>query len=70
MEVAECYRAERPGERGANAQHIASWDPAVALTVADWLDEEAAACDEITAQGYTPSPGKALAVARAFMAVR
>jgi hypothetical protein len=26
-EVAECYRNERPGERGANAAHIALWDP-------------------------------------------
>lgn len=37
MEVAECYRNERRGERGHNAAHIASWHPAVALAIADLL---------------------------------
>jgi hypothetical protein len=32
---------EPHGIEGADAYHIASWHPAVALTVADWLDEMA-----------------------------
>lgn len=38
MEIADCYREERPGERQANAEHIASWHPAVAIAVADLLE--------------------------------
>lgn len=34
-----------------NAQHIASWHPAVALAVADWLDREAALHDALAATG-------------------
>lgn len=30
-EVAECYRNERPGERGHNAEHMAANDPAFVL---------------------------------------
>ncbi len=43
-----------------DATHIASWHPAVALAVADWLDEEAA----WTGQG---DDKHALAVARAYL---
>ena len=44
-------------------RHIASWHPAVALAVADWLDGEAAFCE---AEDVPPTP-QALAVARAYL---
>jgi hypothetical protein len=37
--VAECF--ENPDFRAGCAEHIASWHPAVALAVADWLDAQA-----------------------------
>lgn len=37
------YVVDEPMSNGANAEHIASWDPAVALAVADMLDAEARA---------------------------
>ena len=40
--------------------HIASWQPSVALAVADWLEEEAA-------HEFAPDPDPALAVARAYL---
>lgn len=47
-----------------DAEHIASWHPAVALAVADWLDKEAAWVD----LGAANSPdNEALAVARAYL---
>jgi hypothetical protein len=48
-----------------DAVHIASWHPAVALAVADWLDHTARA-DE---KGYTTpqEATDALAVARAYL---
>lgn len=51
------------GLRTFNAAHIASWHPAVALAVADWLDAEALYAETGTAD---PAPG-ALAVARAYL---
>jgi hypothetical protein len=52
------------GNREAT-QYIASWHPAVALAVADWLDLVARLLDE----GSTSpaEPGSALAVARAYL---
>ena len=48
-----------------NAQHIASWHPAVALAVADWLDVVA---DDGTADyDLINSEGEALTVARAYL---
>lgn len=57
MEIAECYRNERAGERGHNAAHIARWDPSTVLRLVerdrrlleeidsaladDWADEAA-----------------------------
>lgn len=42
-----------------NSEHIASWHPAVALAVADWLD---------AVSEFNPSPtSPALAVARAYL---
>ena len=54
-----------------NAEHLASWHPAVALAVADWIDSHAR--DLLLADGHLPScdsPGdveQALAVARAYL---
>ena len=50
----------------ANADHIASWHPAVALAVADWLTEHAAD-HEGTFAACPWSDCAALAVARAFL---
>lgn len=49
------------GTQVANAEHIASWHPAVALAVADWLDDEAVVAGE-----DKPNPW-ALEVARVFL---
>lgn len=47
-----------------NTNHIASWHPAVALAVADWLDREAALTE---ASSWYPDSGESLAVARAYL---
>ena len=47
----------------ADALHIASWHPAVALAVADWLD----ACALVTEVAPDRHKGLALAVARAYL---
>lgn len=54
------------------AKHIASWHPAVALAVADWLESEAQAHfhfgDEVRSVYDQPNMGgPALAVARAYL---
>ena len=54
----------------ADAEHIASWHPAVALAVADWLDAEASNRDAgIGGRGWFSVGGQtdALAVARAYL---
>lgn len=52
-----------PGANGhANAIHIASWHPAVALTVADWLDSVVDRGEAEMDEGK-----QALAVARAYL---
>lgn len=49
----------------ADAEHIASWHPAVALAVADWLD---AAADHADATGgHCVCDDAALAVANVFL---
>jgi hypothetical protein len=50
-------------------EHIASWHPAVALAVADWLDDEAADTEEWNEQTGESRPVNpyALAVARAYL---
>ena len=60
--VATCS-GSLPEGNYVNAQHIASWHPAVALAVADLLDRAADDHDE------TPCPAidAALAVARAYL---
>ena len=50
----------------AVAEHIASWHPAVALAVADWLDEVARQ-KEIGGVVDTRMSNRALAVARAYL---
>lgn len=58
-----------PIER-ADAEHIASWHPDVALAVADWLDDEADDAERFQAQTRAPRlmvPRRALAVARAYL---
>lgn len=74
--------AEGPhGAEGADATHIASWHPAVALAVADWLDFVAAgreALDMVAKHKGEPLPApssdlfrdteaRALAVATAYL---
>lgn len=58
------------GEYGAlaspsdpDAQHIASWHPAVALAVARWLEDTA----QLMTDGRLIYDGNALAVARAYL---
>lgn len=46
-----------------DAQHIAAWNPVVALAVAEWLE---ATADRVGSHSWTGSPS-ALKVARAFM---
>ncbi len=60
--VAEPSRG--PSDYGeANAGHIASWHPAVALAVADWLDAES----KRAADYASSARAAALAVARAYL---
>lgn len=63
---------ERIAQDDHNANHIASWHPAVALAVADWLDHEAARCESNEEHGGNPTAvwsraADALAVARAYL---
>ena len=53
-------------EDHADAEHVASWHPLVALAVADWLDTEA----EIAGRGLPDESGSvypALRVARIYL---
>ena len=52
-----------------DAEHIASWHPAVALAVADWLDAEADVDEvarEMGGRGHTEE-SQCVAVARAYL---
>jgi hypothetical protein len=53
----------------SDAEYVASWHPAVALAVADWLDMCAADLTGIPGQNITPSPyeAQAITVARAYL---
>lgn len=61
------------GAEEANAEHIASWHPAVALAVADWLEATAAENDSpegthLAALNFVGADAlAALAVARAYL---
>jgi hypothetical protein len=57
-----------------NWEHIASWHPAVALAVADWLDDTANANERLAPlitsslpDGWDVTNRRALAVARAYL---
>jgi hypothetical protein len=60
------YPEDGPGEGAAeDAAHIASWHPAVALAVADWLDAAADSAEYLPPE--TGQPSLALAVAHAYL---
>jgi hypothetical protein len=53
------------------AEHVASWHPAVALAVADWLEREAALIDaQVFPQSDPVMERYPLAVARAYLGER
>jgi hypothetical protein len=51
----------------ADASHIALWHPAVALVVADWLENEAAWCEDLGADRDTRLVGPASTLARLIL---
>ena len=76
--VADCY--DEPRASRADAAHIASWHPAVALAVADWLHTAAAdiwahgplcecgtGCDACDDNLWEPHARDALTVARTYL---
>ena len=82
VDLPDIHRAEHPGEWVAdagdgsrcvvNSEHIASWHPAVALAVADWLDYEAGEIGPVkTPDGrqvtYIHGNPYAFTVARAYL---
>ena len=62
-QVATCHGSIDVGN-AANAEHIASWHPAVALAVADWLDADAGVMER---HDLDVAISKAYAVARAYL---
>jgi hypothetical protein len=59
-----------------HAEHIAAWDPTVALAVADWLEDEAKTLEihlgvsarlQASTAGFAKVYAKPLATARAFL---
>ena len=70
VRVARCGYEEW-GTDKANAAHIASWHPAVALAVAGWLDDTASANERVAELSGEPTSRvlnkHALAVARAYL---
>jgi hypothetical protein len=70
---------ERPGAKSSDLQHIASWHPAVALAVADWLWKSAETWERLEddLRGLMGAPtieqvygydfSEALAVAHAYL---
>ena len=57
------------GRTKEQARYIASWHPAVALAVADWLDHEALVVDDVMSGNHTTAVyvGPAFEVARAYL---
>lgn len=49
------------------AEHIASWHPAVALAVADWLDDTARVWEALDTNFFAIEDEPCLAVARAYL---
>lgn len=68
VRVARCGYEDWDTDR-ANAEHIASWHPAVALAVADWLDRDAEGWEQLEALGIPDMDSftAALAVARTYL---
>lgn len=66
MAVADVFPSGGSEHQRQMAEHIASWHPAVALAVADWLEATAARMDLKHNHGWRGSR-QALAVARAFL---
>lgn len=62
VDYTDCEECTRPTQ--ADVDHIASWHPAVALAVADWLDVTA---DMHERGPVLPRLTEALAVARAYL---
>lgn len=64
--LAEDWYEPDPGEPTAesDAEHIASWHPAVALAVADWLETDAAVIERHDLDG---SISRAYTVARTYL---
>jgi hypothetical protein len=66
--VASCIDYGGTENGGHRAPHIASWHPAVALAVADWLDAIADQFEPIWQGPHVPKElADALAVARAYL---
>ena len=63
--VAECGPVEVRGKQ--DAQHIASWHPAVALAVAELLEADARLMEQTAFAGADWEAAKSLAVARAYL---
>ena len=68
----EICRLPRTPQGSADSWHLASWHPAVALAVADWLDAEASRVERhhlaVTFDDFAvAAEPKALAVARAYL---
>ncbi len=59
--IADCFGS------GLTTAHIASWHPAVALAVADWLDHAAMSADLNRSPYVDDHLSHALAVARAYL---
>lgn len=67
--VADCC-GYQGGAGIEDGEHIASWHPAVALAVADWLDHDAEAWEQYEKQGQGlpfARRERSLAVARAYL---
>ena len=64
-----CYGGTPSTPDGADAEHIASWHPAVALAVARWLEDESYAPETDLGDGITTGGPRmeALAVATAYL---
>lgn len=71
--VADAYTPSTTDRRlhTGNADHIASWHPAVALAVADWLDRDADGWEQLQSVIDEPLPADswstAVAVAAAYL---
>lgn len=69
--IGTCDAVPSPDGNVLNADHIASWDPTVALAVAAWLEEQAEQLDNPASywlsKSYARRNERALAVAHAYL---